>query len=236
MTTIGGLSDVLLIVGPKSEQRTGSLLFYWHTTASSAQGEISRLVSPEWREDLLAKGGIIAALQSSTMQGGDCSGTAAFSHGDFEVADQIAACAVRDHGIDPHRIYATGCGAGGFQAGCMAALRSSYLAAVVTNSGGLVSMLPFQTTHVPPAMTIHSTSSSLPLIDVAQTSKLLGEHFTKAGGFAIGCSVASAFCLPGPELQNLAWRFMKDHAFGVDPEPYASGLPAAFSEYCRAFE
>jgi len=50
----------------------------------------------------------------------------------------IVACAVRDHGIDPRRIYTTGCSAGGLQAGCMAAQRSSYIAASAPNSGGIV--------------------------------------------------------------------------------------------------
>ena len=29
------------------------------------------------------------------------------------------------------------------------------------------------------------------------------------------------------------WQFMKDHPFGVTPEPYANGLPASFPSYCK---
>src|SRR6202008_2682903 len=102
--------------------------------------EARRLLPADVRNDIVEAGGIIAAFNGnqSSGAGGDCSGTAAHNQADFEAADQIAACAVRDHGIDPRRIYTTGCSAGGLQAGGMAMMRSGYIAAAAPNSGGIV--------------------------------------------------------------------------------------------------
>ena len=138
----GGLTGIALTVGPKS-QGTGPLVFYWHGTGSSA-GEYT-LMGAAVVNEIKAQGGIIVSPQAGTGTGGDCSGTAIFSKDDFKAADQIVACAVRDYGIDPHRIYATGCSAGGLQSGCMAELRSGYIAAAATNSGGIVIANPFKT-------------------------------------------------------------------------------------------
>ena len=116
--TVAGLAGISLQVGPKS-QGTGPLLFYWHGTGSQAT-EVNALVPAAVRQEILSQGGIIVSFQGSLGTGGDCSGTATFSRDDFKVADQIAACAVRDYGIDPRRIFTTGCSAGGLQAGAWA--------------------------------------------------------------------------------------------------------------------
>lgn len=114
--TIGGLNGISLQVGPKREG-TGALLFYWHGTGSRAS-EVNSMMPSSVRSAILDEGGIIVSFQGSVGMGGDCSGTSTFSKDDFKIADTIAACAVRDHGINPRRIYTTGCSAGGLQAGC----------------------------------------------------------------------------------------------------------------------
>ncbi|HKP55791.1 MAG TPA: hypothetical protein VJV78_03695, partial [Polyangiales bacterium] len=226
---IDGVS-VVLDVGPKSA-RTGSLLFYWHGTGSSAE-ELNNMLSRTVLDDLLAKGGVIAALEKSTRRGENTSGTGEFSAGDLEIADQIVACAVRDHAIDPARIYTTGCSAGGFQSGSMALLRAGYVAAAVTNSGGLaLPPLPKQA-RLPAVMTIYGLSP-LELIDLRQMSHALSDLVTAASGFAIDCDTGSSVCRTSPELQSAGWQFLQDHPYGVEPEPYAMQLPSIFPSYCR---
>jgi hypothetical protein len=39
-------------------------------------------------------------------------------------------------------------------------------------------------------------------------------------------------CGGGGEAGDI-WQFFKDHPFGVNPEPYASGLPASFNSICK---
>lgn len=229
--TLGGLGGIVLQVGTKSEG-TGSLIFYWHGTGSST-AEVNTLIPAATRQEILGQGGIIVAFQNSLGTGGDCSGTATFSKDDFNIADQIAACAVRDFGIDPHRIFTTGCSAGGLQAGCMGALRSSYIAATVPNSGGEVARQPIQDpTRVPAVMTMHGGPQDMVIVSFTQTSATYDTQMKGAGSFVIDCNHMGGHCQAPPALYTAGWEFMKAHPFGVEPEPYASGLPASFPTFC----
>ena len=232
--TIAGLSDISLQVGAK-KAGSGSLLFYWHGTGSSAS-EVNALVPAAVRQEILAQGGIIVSFQGSLGTGGDCSGTKIFSKDDFKVADLIAACAVRDHGIDARRIYTTGCSAGGLQAGCMGALRSSYIAATAPNSGGETSKLAIQDpSRVPAVMTMHGGDADKVVVSFATTSAAYDNQMKAAGSFVVNCNHGGDHCGAPAALQTAAWSFMKDHPFGVEPQPYAAALPAAFPSYCATF-
>jgi poly(3-hydroxybutyrate) depolymerase len=234
-TTIGGLSGISLEVGPKAAQGGGSLIFYWHGTGSTA-GEYKFMMPAAVTKEIVGAGGIIVSFQSSLRTGGDCSGTATFSKGDFGVADLIAACAVRDHNIDPRRIYTTGCSAGGLQAGCMAQLRSNYIAAAVPNSGGTVFPQTFQSkTHVPAAMTMHGGASDQVVVSFSQTSATFDKSMKAAGGFVINCNHGGGHCGAPAPLYTAGWQFMKDHPFGTEPSPYESSLPSSFPSYCAKY-
>ena len=232
--TVAGLAGISLQVGPKS-QGTGPLLFYWHGTGQQAS-EVNALVPAAVRQEILSQGGIIVSPQGSLGTGGDCSGTATFSRDDFKVADQIAACAVRDYGIDPHRIFTTGCSAGGLQAGCMGAMRSAYIAAVAPNSGGEVTQQTIEDpTRVPAVMTMHGGSTDMVIVSFATTSATYDTEMKNAGSFVVNCDHGGGHCQAPAALYTAAWQFMKDHPFGVTPEPYGMSLPAIFPNYCAEF-
>jgi dienelactone hydrolase len=233
--TIGGLGGISLEVGPKSAEGGGSLIFYWHGTGSTA-GEYKFMMPAAVVKEVIGQGGMIVSFQSSLRTGGDCSGTATFSKGDFAIADQIAACAVRDHNIDPRRIYTTGCSAGGLQAGCMAALRSNYVAAAVPNSGGMVFPQPFQSkNHIPAAMTMHGGASDQVVVAFSQTSATFDKSIKEAGGFVVNCNHGGGHCGAPAPLYTAGWQFMKDHPYGTSSSPYQSSLPASFPTYCAKY-
>jgi hypothetical protein len=48
------------------------------------------------------------------------------------------------------------------------------------------------------------------------------------GHFAVICDGED----PSGDIYLSAWQFLKDHPFGVDPEPYADGLPQIFPDSC----
>ncbi|MET0344576.1 MAG: PHB depolymerase family esterase [Polyangiales bacterium] len=229
--TIGGLGGISMQVGAK-KQGTGSLVFYWHGTGSSSFE--SRMFAGT--SEVLAQGGIVVAPSGSTRTGGDCSGTGTFSKDDMKVADLIYACAVKNHGIDPKRVYTTGCSAGGLQAGCFAALRSSYVAAAVPNSGGIVFPQAIQDkNNIPAIMTMHGGPGDVVIVTFSQTSATLDRQMKTAGGFVVNCNHGGGHCgAPGP-LQQAGWTFMKAHPFGTKPSPYAGGLPSGFPSYCKVF-
>lgn len=228
----GGLSGITMDAGPKAAGG-GSLIFYWHGTGSFAGEYLGRTSGfmPEFK----AAGGVLVSPQGSIGGGGDCSGTATFSKNDFNWADQIVACAVRDHNIDPRRIYTTGCSAGGLQAGCMGALRSSYIAAAVPNSGGFTFPQPFQdSAHIPALMTMHGGSGDNVIVNFGQTSTTAGNAYKGAGGgIWVDCNHMSGHCGAPAALYSAGWEFMKAHPFGIGASPYASALPTSFPSYCQ---
>jgi poly(3-hydroxybutyrate) depolymerase len=184
--------------------------------------------------DILAEGGVVAAFQDSLATGDD-TGLGTWSTGDFAVADQLVACAAAQHDIDPRRIYTAGCSAGGLQAAAFAVSRSNYVAAAMTNSGGQGLTVPSQRpSHVPAAMTVHgSKNNDIVIINFADASLAYDQALAQRGGFAVDCDHGGGHCGAPQTYVHAQWTFLKDHPFGVSPEPYASGLPAGFPSSCR---
>jgi len=161
------------------------------------------------------------------------SGTQIFGAGDFNLTDQLFACAVRDHNVDPRRVFTTGCSAGGLFADAMAARRSSYVAAAASNSGGWVQQVTFQNAHTPSLMTVHGKPGvDVVISDFSETSATANLAFKNRGAFVVTCDHGGGHCGGGP-LADEIWTFFKAHPFGVDPEPW-SALPA-FPAYCRIY-
>lgn len=231
--TIGGTSGISVTAGPKADG-TGSLIFYWHGTGSSAVEYLS-MMPTEVRSEITNAGGVIIAFGGSKNTGGDCSGTGTFGKDDFKIADLITACAVKNHGINPKRIYSAGCSAGGLMAGCMGIQRSNYIAAVTPNSGGITvgyGMLQ-DPKRVPNAMTMNGGAGDNVIVNFGQTSAAYDNYILSHGGFAINCQHGLGHCGAPAALQTSAWQFLKDHPFGTKPSPYAGGLPSGFHSSCK---
>lgn len=230
--TVNGLSGIQFTAGPKKEG-TGSIIFYWHGTGSSAAE--SRNIPGTARNEITEAGGVIVSFGRSSG-GDDCSGTGTFSLQDFDIVDQIVACAVENHGIDPHRIYTTGCSAGGLQAGCMAIQRSNYVAATAPNSGGVtIGYGEMQDpTRVAAVMTMHGSAIDNVIVSFPGTSEAYDNYMIRAGSaMVINCDHGGGHCGAPAALQASVWEFMKDHPFGTSPSPYEGGLPAGFHASCE---
>jgi predicted esterase len=229
-----GHKSILIASGDKG--KGGPLLFYWHGTGGSA-AEAMRTLPAAVRMEILSSGGIIAAFNGnqSSGQGGDCSGTGAHYKADFDAADVIAACAVKNYGIDSHRIYTTGCSAGGLQSGCMAQMRSSYIAASAPNSGGVVSPQPWQDMHSPAIFTMHGGSSDMVIVTFSQTSATLDMNAKMHGSFVVNCNHGGGHCQAPAALQTAAWQFMKDHPWGFTKSPWLDKIPAGVPDYCKIY-
>jgi len=115
-----GLGGIQISAGTKPAGATAPMVFYWHGTGSFS-GEFAAMAAAV-NQGVVQQGGVLVSFQDTT--GGDgLSGTAIFGMGDFALTDQLLACAVRDHGIDPRKVYATGCSAGGLFTAAMLAIR-----------------------------------------------------------------------------------------------------------------
>jgi poly(3-hydroxybutyrate) depolymerase len=179
---------------------------------------------------------VLISFGGSSGQGdSSCSGTFIFSLGDFDIVDGIVGCAVQNHNVDPRRIYTTGCSAGGMFATCMAARRSSYIAAAAPNSGGFGFPQMFQNEHTPALMTIHGAPGvDVVIIDFSQSSATADMAFKSRGGFVINCNHGGGHC-GGGVVDSEVWQFFEAHPFGVDPYPWAGGLPSGFNPVCEIY-
>jgi poly(3-hydroxybutyrate) depolymerase len=151
------------------------------------------------------------------------------------MAEEILACAVQQLNIDTRRIYTGGCSAGGLQAGAMEYGRSSYLAGTMPNSGGTV--FPYKLedpSHVPALITTHGAmGSDVVGIDFSTTSARETTDIAALGGVAADCDHGGGHCGAPSDYIAAQWQFLKDHPFGVSPDPYAAGLPASFPSGCK---
>jgi hypothetical protein len=234
IVTVNGISATVF-VGEKKEG-TGSLVFYWYGTAHA--GDVS-FMPQSVKDEITTEGGIVFAPNAALNTGGDCSGTGTFGIDDFNISDQVVACAVKNYGINPKRIYATGCSAGGLQTGCMGIMRSNYIAAVAPNSGGVtIGYGKLQNpNHAPDSFTMNGGTGDNVIVNFGQTSEGYDNYILKYGGFAVNCNHMIGHCGAPADLYESAWQFMKDHPFGTPkPDPYANGLPSSFPAYCEIFQ
>jgi hypothetical protein len=229
--TFMGLGGIQVVAGSKPAGATAPMVFYWHGTGGSS-GEFAFQASAV-SAGVAAEGGVLISFQGTT--GGDLlSGTAIFGAGDFELADQLVACAVRDANVDPRRIFATGCSAGGLFSTAMAAQRSNYMAAAAPNSGGLIFPGAFQNDYTPALMTIHGLAGlDVVVIDFSVSSATADDSFKGRGGFVINCDHGGGHCGGGGLAPDI-WEFFKAHPYGVEPKPWTS-LPPGFHSSCKIF-
>jgi len=222
---------IRLWVGDPQPNRRAPLLVYWHGTGSSAQE--AQLLGPAL-EEILAEGGIVAAFEGSTGTGTDTlNGT--WASGDFAVVDELVACASSQRALDVRRIYTAGCSAGAVQAGALAYARSSYVAAAMMNSGGKVRDVALQDpARVPAAIGAHGArDTDVVIVNFADATAAYAADLVDKGGFAVVCGHGGGHCAAPPELVKAQWEFLKAHPYGVEPEPYAAGLPSGFPAYCQ---
>jgi poly(3-hydroxybutyrate) depolymerase len=231
--TFMGLSGIAMVAGAKaSAPKSAPMVFYWHGTGSTS-GEYA-LMATAVHQGVVSEGGVLISFQSTT--GGDgTSGTLIFGKSDWNLTDQFLACAVQNHNVDPRRVYATGCSAGGLFSTAMAAGRSSYIAAAAPNSGGWSFPTAFQTKYVPALMTVHGAAGvDWVGLDFSVSSKTADDAFKRMGGFVINCDHGGTHC-GGGSLSGDVWKFFKAHPYGTTPSPWKDALPAGFSSKCKIF-
>jgi hypothetical protein len=227
--TVKGQS-VTLWVGPAG--KPGPMVFYWHGTGGQPS-EATRGLGPGF-DEVMSQGGVIASFSTSTKTGQN-TGNNVWYTGDFEMADEIFACALDQGFVDPRQVFTGGCSAGGLQASAMVYNRSSYLAAAMPNSGGNIFPYPLEDpSHVPAVITTHGAAGrDVVVIDFADTSAQQCMDIPAKGGFMVNCDHGGGHCGSPAEVKTAQWQFLKAHPFGVDPEPYASGLPSGFPSVCE---
>ncbi len=247
-----GDSKVRVWVGDDGMSRLGPLVIYWHGTCGNPQtGVLAGLGSAEI-ERIKDQGGMVAAIESpykspdnfcqllgipaTSKCPGVSTGNGVWCREDFDIADDIVACAVEQVGIDTKRIHSAGMSAGGVMTVGYGYARSNYLASVAVYSGGGTASLLAGTIQHPSnkfaAMIVHGgEKDSVGAANFPMLSKLYQDELTSLGHFSFICDHGKGHTIPSG-LGASTMRFFEDHPFGVSPEPYASMLPEAFPDYC----
>ncbi len=236
---MGGTALPTTIQAGTPGETKGSLLFAFHGTGGTAASAIAG-VPMNAIQDITSGGGMVVAFQSPNAKrsGTDISPPMmAWYVEDLNIVDQVVACSIKNNNIDPTRIYATGCSAGGLMSGTMGLMRSQYVAAVAPNSGGinyLDSRQLSDKTHSPAAFCMHGGSSDMVIISFAQASQWFEQQAAMAThpGLLVDCNTNGGHCGAPEDLLADSWTFMKMHPFAVTPEPYANGLPSTYPSYC----
>jgi len=235
--TIAGLRTQIDAGTPGATK--GSLLFAWHATAGTA-GAAMAGVPASVRSEITAGGGLVIAAQGNVGGMGRTDiapPTGAWFIEDLEFADHVVACAVMNHNIDPNRIHATGCSAGGLMSGTFGLMRSEYVASVAPNSGGInymASRMLSDTSHGPAAFSMHGGTGDNVIVNFGDTSMWFEAQNRMAANlaFMINCDHGRGHCGAPTALHEMAWGFMKAHPYDVGPSPWTASPPADLPDYC----
>lgn len=210
----------------------GPIVFYWHATGSDPL-EAEYGLGLEAIDDILTRGGMVVAPVSAPDSGqypwflvlGQ-------QEDDLHLMDEIVGCAAGGPGIDPSRIHSIGMSAGGLQTSQASLRRASYLASVVTYSGGLLdSDTPSDDPDRPfPALIYHGGPEDFVNTSFQQTSERYASTVDAREGYTLLCNHGGAHTIP--DARVFSWQFLFDHPFGIDPFPYESQLPDWVPDYC----
>lgn len=218
----------------------GAIVFGFHGTAGAGAGDLPASV----KRELMSEGGMLIKPRYNTRRYDAMTDiappTGTWYVSDMEWVDRVVACAVKNANIDPNRIYATGCSAGGLMAGSIGLMRSEYMAAVAPNSGGINYMgsRMLSSPRGPAAFLMHGGSGDSVIINFQTSSQWFEEANKKAATlpYMLDCNHGRGHCGAPTALFEMAWEFFKAHPFNVVDSPWKTQRPANLPTYCKEVE
>lgn len=224
-----------LWISEAAETLDGPLVLYWHGTGSNP-GEAMFGLGETNVQAILDQGGMIIAPESDPT-----SGTYPWfavldqsEDRDFRVADELVGCAAREVGIDERRIHSIGMSAGGLQTSQISFKRSSYIASVVTYSGGIILArrpIPDEPNNRFPALIFHGGPDDIVVISFQDASERYWQMLDGFGHFAAICDHGGRHTIPFDAAASVG-AFFDAHPWGVT-SPWEDGLPEGFYADCR---
>lgn len=224
---VNGLSVEVIAGEPQSEP--GPILVAFHGTGGSGAAYSALLTTAA--ADIRARGGLLLAptTDGSERQGFSPNGVW-YEESDAELMDQLVACGVRDHNIDPKQVYVTGCSAGGLMAGAIVAYRNEYLAGALLDSGGII-IGNIRDRPAPAVIAMHGGDGDVVVVNFGVTSRTLLRGVARQGGTPIECNHRVGHCLPPAALTEGAWNTLSSVRFGEQVTDL-SMLP----DYCEFYQ
>ena len=224
--------DAQIWVSDAAATLDGPVIFYWHGTGSQPR-EAEFGLGQETVDAVLALGGIIIAPYRDPNAGTfPWYLTTGAQQDDLFVADELLGCAAQEIGIDERRIHSIGMSAGGLHTTQFSYRRASYLASVVTYSGGLLAGRPRTDNpdNLFAALIFHGGPGDIVVISFETASESYWQELSDRGQFATICDHGGGHVIP--DARPSVWQFFQDHPWGTVPSPYAGALPSGFPDYC----
>lgn len=231
----GKARDVRIWIGDAAKDKDGPIVFFWHGAGGSPT-DTPYALSQAVIDDIVASGGIVAAPVHDPGAGQLpwflCLGGT--DESDLRVMDEVLACAIEKVGVDQRHIHSVGFSAGAMNTTQVGWRRSGYIASVVTFSGAQMGNAPpdQDPLNLFPAMAFHGGPEDIVIIKFQEQTEKYVQFLKDAGHFAFLCDHGKKHTVPA-DGRAPAYQFLKDHPFGVQPEPYKDGLPAGFPAYCK---
>lgn len=224
--------DAQIWISDAAATLDGPVIFYWHGTGSQPR-EAEFGLGQETIDAVLALGGMVIAPYRDPNAGTfPWYLTAGAQLDDLFIADELLGCAAQEVGVDAQRIHSIGMSAGGLHTTQMSYRRASYLASVVTYSGGLLAGRP--RTDNPDnrfaALIFHGGPSDVVVIGFEAASESYWQDLSDRDHFATICDHGLGHRIP--DARASVWQFFQDHPWGTAPSPYAGSLPSSFPAYC----
>ncbi|MEQ8890128.1 MAG: hypothetical protein RID93_20970 [Sandaracinaceae bacterium] len=225
--------EVRLWIGDAAQTMDGPLVFYRHGAGSRVE-EAEYGLGPDTMEAILGAGGMVVA-PTRAPDSGDFPWhlTTGNRDDDLRVADEILACAIASVGVDTTHIHSIGMSAGGLHTTQMSYRRSSYLASVVTYSGGLyLGRAPRmdEPTNRFPSLIFHGGPSDIVIIEFEEASLRYHADLTNRAHTAFICDHGAGHSIP-TAARDSVWEFFQAHPYGAE-SPWAEGLPDGFYAPC----
>jgi hypothetical protein len=212
----------------------GPLVIFWHDSDASPE-QAENVLGVEAMAEIKKQGGIVVALKPRENSGTSLWGLVGATNDiDLRIVDEVVGCLHRDLGFDARRIHSVGFGVGGIAAAQMAYRRSSYVASVVSYSGGLLDSKPSleEPLNTFPALVVAGGTTDVKDFDYDKSSIIFVNHLRNASHYALECDHFKGHNIPS-EMRSAALKFLSDHPFRLTPEPYLDAVPSEFPDYCK---
>ncbi|CAM3460449.1 hypothetical protein [Parendozoicomonas haliclonae] len=205
----------------EAASKQGPVVFYWHGSNENWE-QVYRVLGSSIIRRITSQGGIIFAPHAGApvaLPWHVMNPATVWKHNDFQLADQLLACAEKQYDIDNRRIYSMGFSAGGLQSAAMGRLRSNYIAAIASYSGGQLpwyKALPLGAkNNYYSAYITYGTrgEDKVPLVEFADTSANLLSYL-KGRGFheVIECEQSRGHSMPYSTM-SAGWDFISKQRY-----------------------
>lgn len=204
------------------------LLTAWHWLGGSARS----LVNAMDLEDIVDDHGVIlVAADSDGSQFewhflDDPAGNP-----DLLLFEDLVACAHAQWAVDLDRVYATGMSAGGLWTSYLTMHAAEWLAATAPMSGGIEAYTP-TAAPIPAMLTWGGPSDLYSTYSFEDATLRMSDAMVADDNFVVLCEHDDGHTL-APWGTGPAWEFLAAHPKGVDPWPWADGLPEGLPDGCR---